>query len=370
MKIVIITNYWRDSPGGGVKIFVTSLVDHLIERDLDVGVIFRQGQDHTYWKGPKNKILFALFSFFKLLWIKPNVIHVMQAWYCLLPAVIYKKLFKCLIIETFLSEPTGKSPHIFLKFFQCLLDTCDYIIIGYDGFKDKMLQVDGIILNNTILIREAISVQQVSSDDLKRFKEQFKIPNNAIVILIQGFTANMLKKEGVKIVLEAVRSLINRYPNIQVIITRESQFSNELKSYAQERGLENNTIFTGDLSNPFVPLELCDIFIFPWTGTFAFGLALIEAMFAGKPIIMTSSGGKSEVIIDGVNGLLIYPNVEKMREKLEFLISNPDYAKKLGDAAKISAEDCFSWNMFIERHLKIYQQYSQKQSLSFDDISN
>ena len=357
MKIVIITNYWRESPGGGAKVYVTNFVDHLIEKDLDIEVIFRQGQDLDQTKCPKNTILFMIFSFFRLLQTKPNVIQAMDPWYCLLPAVMYRKLFNCIIIESFLSEPTEKHHQIFLTFFQNLLDTCDYIIIGYSGLRDKMWQVYRITLKNTKLIRPAISIQHVTIDDLNKFKEQFNIPNNAMIILIQGFTADKLKKEGVKIVLESIQSLISKYPDIHVIITRDGHFSNELKLFAQEMGLEKNTIFTGDLSNPFIPLAMCDIFIFPYSGTFATGLALFEAMYAGKPIIMTSSGGIPEVIEDGVNGLIIGPDVDLMREKIEFLITNRDYAKRLGDAAKMFAGENFSWDRFIERHMEIYQRY-------------
>jgi len=353
MKITTITNYWRESGGGGAKVYVTNLVDHLIERKPDIEVIFRQGQDHNNWKGPKNTILFAIFSFFKLLQIKPNVIFTTGEWYCISPAVMYKKLFCCRIIVTFLSEPIQKYPKIFLIFFQILLDSCDNIVIGYCGFRDKMLQVYRITLKNVTLIRPAISVQQVTSDELNNFKDQFNVTDNAIIILIQGFTADEVKKVGVKIVFDSIQLLISRYPNIQVIITREGHFSNELKLYAQEKGLENNTIFTGNLSNPFVPLKMCDIFIFPYAGTFATGLALFEAMYAGKPIIMTSSGGRHEVIEDGVNGLIINPDVDLMREKIEFLICNREYGKLLGGAAKIFAEDNFSWDMFIERHMEL-----------------
>jgi glycosyltransferase involved in cell wall biosynthesis len=76
-------------------------------------------------------------------------------------------------------------------------------------------------------------------------------------------------------------------------------------------------------------------------------------MAVGKPIIATPVGGIPEVIKDGENGLLVEPDAKKIAGKIEFLLENPQIAKKLGENAKRTAEK-FTWEKTAERFLEIY----------------
>ncbi len=57
MKVAIITNYWKNSDGGGVRNYVVNLVEGLKENKVNVKVLFREGEDFEQFRGPKNKIL-------------------------------------------------------------------------------------------------------------------------------------------------------------------------------------------------------------------------------------------------------------------------------------------------------------------------
>ena len=61
MKVAIITNYWKNSQGGGVKTFLVNLVDTLKSKDVNVKVIFREGEDPDNYHGRKSKIGFSLY---------------------------------------------------------------------------------------------------------------------------------------------------------------------------------------------------------------------------------------------------------------------------------------------------------------------
>lgn len=45
MKLVMITEYWKNSPGGGIKTYLVSLVDHLKAAGIETDVIFYEGRD-------------------------------------------------------------------------------------------------------------------------------------------------------------------------------------------------------------------------------------------------------------------------------------------------------------------------------------
>ena len=174
-----------------------------------------------------------------------------------------------------------------------------------------------------------------------------------LVLLAQAFTANKLKAEGAKLLIKSVKKLRDKYPNLILILTREGSYSNKLKEFAKNEGIEDNVIFTGDLENPYLPLVICDIYTHTPIGE-GLPLALLEAMSMRKPIIATSVGGIPEAIENGVNGILVEPDVDKIAEKIEYLLENREFAEELGRNAKKTAEATFTWEKAAEKFIEIY----------------
>ena len=89
--------------------------------------------------------------------------------------------------------------------------------------------------------------------------------------------------------------------------------------------------------------------------------SLIEADAIGRPIITCNSIGCKETVIDGYNGYLIpTKNVDALVKKLEVLLSNPSLRQEMGRNARKYAEENFSIDIVIERHLNIYKELVSK----------
>lgn len=85
--------------------------------------------------------------------------------------------------------------------------------------------------------------------------------------------------------------------------------------------------------------------------------SLIEACAIGRPIITTNSIGCKDTVDDGVNGFLIpVKDVDALVDKLQLLISDADLRQKMGKAAREKAEQEFSLDVVIEKHLSIYKE--------------
>jgi glycosyltransferase involved in cell wall biosynthesis len=166
--------------------------------------------------------------------------------------------------------------------------------------------------------------------------------------------SNKFKANGVKILITALNRLINTTPHITLILTGEGLYSKEVKGFVEKMDMSQYVIFTGLLKNPYVPLEICDIYTHI---TLAEGvsLSLLEAMVMGKPILTTKIGGIPEAINDDVNGILVEPCEEKIVEKIEYLIKNPNQAKKMGDNAKQTARNKFTWEISADLFIDIYK---------------
>lgn len=83
--------------------------------------------------------------------------------------------------------------------------------------------------------------------------------------------------------------------------------------------------------------------------------AIMEYMLAGKPVIVTNTGGNSDLIIDGVNGYLIeHENRIALKNKLINLIENTDLRSKMGKKSKESALNNFDMRNVSSTYIRVY----------------
>lgn len=353
MRIAITAKYWKKSEGGGVRNYLISLVDEYSKNDnLEVSVIFREGEDYENYRIEGHKLSFCINSFLKLKEIKPQIIHSHGEWYCILPGYLYKKMYGAKLIHTFHTQPTKKLPRLGTIFLQKLLNECDCVT-----FVSKSLRRDnekwGLTFKKTIITYPGVNIRTVTQVEIDEFYNKFGVMDNKLVLLAQGLTANEFKAEGAKILIKALKNLISIYPNIVLILTREGRFSNSLKKFANDENVDNNVIFTGNLENPFVPLQICDIYTHISLAE-GLPLALLEAMILGKPILATNIGGIPEAINNCINGVLINPCEEEVIEKIKYLIENKQIARKLGSNAKETVINKFTWKETASTFEHIY----------------
>jgi glycosyltransferase involved in cell wall biosynthesis len=87
------------------------------------------------------------------------------------------------------------------------------------------------------------------------------------------------------------------------------------------------------------------------------GLAAIEAMASGTPVVASTIGGLPEVVEDGVTGFLVAPgDVNELRGRLAQLLSDRRLAARLGRNARERVLDTFTWQACAERCLAAYSE--------------
>ena len=221
MKTAIITNYWKNSDGGGIKTYLVNLVDALQNKGADVSVLFREGDDPEHFCGGRNKIAFSFACYRHLQKIRPEVIYSQGTWFCLLPSVIYKKLHGCTLVHTFHTEPDRGLPLPAKVFFQGLLNACNCVTFVSKKLQERIVEVEGLSFSKTAITYAGVRAGEVTEEEVKRFREQYGIGGDAVVLVAQAMTAHPLKAEGLKLLIRAVRILREMYPNIVLIATRE-----------------------------------------------------------------------------------------------------------------------------------------------------
>ena len=109
----------------------------------------------------------------------------------------------------------------------------------------------------------------------------------------------------------------------------------------------------GVTDNTFLLLNQADVFVFPskWEGL---GLALIEAMSVGLPIIATNTGGIPNFVENEKNGLLIDARIDQLTDAM-LRMTDKTLRKELGMAAKTKIETFFSSQVMTEKYYELYK---------------
>jgi N-acetyl-alpha-D-glucosaminyl L-malate synthase BshA len=89
----------------------------------------------------------------------------------------------------------------------------------------------------------------------------------------------------------------------------------------------------------------------------SFGMAMLETMSYGKPVLATNTGGVPEVMRNGIDGFLLkVGNTKGFAGKIKLLMNDPELAKKLGQNAALRAKKNFSSGIIVKQYLKLYCQ--------------
>lgn len=215
----------------------------------------------------------------------------------------------------------------------------------------------GLYVKNGIINDEQARYIKGSGVDLKEFCFTPEPKEGKIRVIL---TARMIVEKGVFILTEAAEKLRSKYGDKAEFlivggiddhpgaITKEQLDAACDEKYIQWLG------YRKDIKEL---LQSSHIMAFPSYYMEGLPKSLIEADAIGRPIITCNSIGCKEAVIDGYNGYLIpTKDVDALVEKLDILLSDATLRQEMGRNARKYAEENFSIDVVIERHLKIYNE--------------
>ena len=127
----------------------------------------------------------------------------------------------------------------------------------------------------------------------------------------------------------------------------------EAEILVRELGIADRVRFLGKLDDIVPLLSIADLMLMP-SNVESFGLAALEAMACGVPVVATLAGGFPEFIIQGVHGYLLAPgDIDGMTEKALLLLTDHDHWIECSEACVLQAKQ-FETASLVEQYEEYY----------------
>ncbi len=246
----------------------------------------------------------------------------------------------------------------------------DIVVVGNDRSYFQITrfgieQSDGITAVSNYLARETRRQFQTEKPirvipnfvDTTRFapirdpdkRQHFARPDEKIVVHASNFRPIKRIPDAVNVFARISRRMPARF-----FLIGDGPELPRVATTAESLGVLDKVIFLGQQESVEELLGVADLFLLP-SEFESFGLAALEALSCGVPVVATTAGGIPEVVDDGKNGFVCrIGDVERMAEHSIALLANPERWKSFAESARASAVERFPFDRIVDEYEKYY----------------
>lgn len=166
--------------------------------------------------------------------------------------------------------------------------------------------------------------------------------------------SNFRKVKRAPDVIKAFAKVFQKHKNIKLEMIGDGPELDYCRNLAISLKIHEKVVFRGSLLDVKKVLRYTDIFVLP-SEIEAFGLAALEAIAHGIPVIASNAGGLPEVIMHGKTGFLVTPgDINTIVKYMNLLIEDESLRRKLGRNARADAKRRFHPNKIIPKYEELY----------------
>jgi len=212
----------------------------------------------------------------------------------------------------------------------------------------------------TVTIPLGVDIPEIQPDAKAKLRDKYDIPLDAPIIL---FLSRLHYKKRPDLLIEALHQVKSKHPNIYLLLagSGDPEYIEQLKQLLHQLDLHYCTRFTGFVTGEDKDLVLqgSDLFVLP-SFSENFGIAVVEAMAAGLPVIITPEVQISPEIEQANAGLVVEGNRASVASAISQLLASEK--QKLSQNAQTLVKQSYSWPAIAERLADIDRSLIQKQT--------
>lgn len=241
----------------------------------------------------------------------------------------------------------------FIPCYLLLLYKSDAIIVDSNFTKKLLLSRYPWLTPKVYTVYLGIDTNRFFPGNKLAARQKLQFREDVFLILCLG---RVTEEKGYQTVIEAAQYL--DVINAQIVICGEGPYKKTLEQKIKELNLFNvNVRLLDAIPDSQLPIlyRAADVFIYPDLTAPAFGLAVVEAMACGTPVIASFSGALPEIIVPEESGLLFPPGDAKELSKLiNYLAKDVSLREKLIKNAYKRVYDLFNYERMVKETLEVY----------------
>ena len=242
--------------------------------------------------------------------------------------------------------------------------------VRYEGIGEKFVR-DAVFRNVDLPALNTVDQVIAVNPMIKEILTGLQVPPAKISVIPSGagihethsrtqgkargiFVGQLVQRKGVHFVIEA----LSRVPDLRLAVIGDGPERNNLRQLAGKLGCGDRITFYGYLSDS----DLMECYsrasfgVFPSLADAMPTLALLDCMGRGIPALVSRVPGADWVIRHGENGFLHEPgNVDEIEEQLSLIRAHVDLCSRMGDEARRTVEQDFTWEAAARKMVSVYQ---------------
>jgi glycosyltransferase involved in cell wall biosynthesis len=209
---------------------------------------------------------------------------------------------------------------------------------------------------------DAEAYTRIEQQDLSSFRGKFALPEEKIVL----FVGRLVYEKGVHVLVNAVPKILEKV-NAKFVIVGNGYMKEQLSNIVKNMGLAHKVHFTGFVDDETLrKLQICaDASVVPSLFE-PFGIVAIEAMAAKSPVVVSDTGGLSEIVEHDVTGVKVYANnPDSLAWGITKVLLDENFANLIKVNAYKKVQEKYNWNKIAQQTKANYENVLSEYSKSF-----
>ena len=167
----------------------------------------------------------------------------------------------------------------------------------------------------------------------------------------------LIHRKGFDILIDAFASVREQFPGARLVLVGDGTERVAFEKRVSGLGLQDSVSFTGQVHPHQVPelIQQATVVVVPSRFPDPFPTVTLEAGLLARPVVAAKMGGLEEMIVHGKTGLLVPPDSpQSIYDAISHLLTHPQEATIMGQAAQIRMKTAFSWDRYIRSYDELY----------------
>ncbi len=302
---------------------------------------------------------------------KVDVVHA-HDWLAATAGIGLKHMFRRPFFATIHSTEIGRRNGIHFDYERMIHETEAWLT--YEAWKviccsDYMVShvqwAFGLPSDKLIMVPNGVNYEvyaKTENEDLSEFRRKVALPEEKIVL----FVGRLVYEKGAHVLVNAVPKVLEK-ANAKFVIVGNGYMKDQLSELVKGMGLTHKVLFTGFVDDETLrKLQKCaDVSVVPSLFE-PFGIVALEAMAAKSPVVVSDTGGLSEIVEHDFSGVKVYVNnPESLAWGITEVLSDGSYANWLRTNAYKKIQEKYNWDNIAQQTKTIYNDVLNEYSKSF-----